>query len=153
MTVGAHMTVLTAIVVVFMLLELANVGSLYFVPGSTKFNALGVFAAWESSKNDPQVHGLVRYLACWVAGTKLIFLGLLAVVLTLGPPRLVMASVAVLIATILTFYWRLFPLIRRMDADGQLTVPGYSKVLGVMIALFVVALGVGLAFGLRSYPG
>jgi len=38
-----------------------------------------------------------------------------------------------------TFYWRLFPLIRRLDARGQLVTPGYSKVLGFAVALGVAA--------------
>ena len=75
------MDVPTAALALFGLLELMNVGVLYFAPGSRKANGVGVFTAWEKSKADPQVHEFVRYLVSWVAGTKAIFLGLLAVVL------------------------------------------------------------------------
>ena len=71
------MTVLIAITCVFLLLEIANVAALYFRPGTAKFNAVGVFRAWEASKEHPEIHDLVRYLVYWVAGTKLIFILLL----------------------------------------------------------------------------
>jgi hypothetical protein len=35
---------------IFLLLEITNVLTLYFVPGSTKANGVGVFNAWEKSK-------------------------------------------------------------------------------------------------------
>jgi len=38
--------------------------------------------------------------------------------------------------TISSFYWRLFPLIRKMDSQSQIEPPGYSKSLGWMIAGF-----------------
>ena len=78
------MTVLIAITAVFLLLEIANVAALYFNPGSAMFNAVGVFRAWETSKEHPEVHDLVRYLTFWVAGTKLIFILLLGSVLIFG---------------------------------------------------------------------
>ena len=48
-------------------MEIANVLSLYFKPESKMFNGIGVFKAWEKSKEDPEVHDLVRYLVFWVA--------------------------------------------------------------------------------------
>lgn len=144
------MTVLLSIVAVFLFLEIANVMALYFATGSDKFNALGVFAAWEASKEYPEIHALVRYLAYWVAGTKLIFISLLVVVLMLGDARVQVASVGVLMLSILSFFWRLFPLIRGMDARGQLIPRGYAKVLGGMIVGFLAALGTGLGFGIAA---
>ena len=78
------MVALTVAIGLFGLLELMNVAVLYFMPGSRKANGVGVFAAWERSKADPELHQFVRYLVYWVAGTKLIFLALLAVLLLLG---------------------------------------------------------------------
>ena len=80
------MVALTVAIGLFGLLELMNVAVLYFPPGSRKANGVGVFAAWEKSKADPELHQFVRYLVYWVAGTKLIFLALLAVVLVLVGP-------------------------------------------------------------------
>jgi hypothetical protein len=47
-------------------------------------------------------------------------------------------SVLALIIAILSFYWRLFPLVRKMDQNGQIEPGNYSVVLGVMIFVFVV---------------
>lgn len=141
------MPVLTTIVILFLVLETANVAALYFRPGSDKFNALGVFSAWEASKRDPEVHDLVRYLVWWVAGTKLIFIALLATVLVLGDEQLKVVAVGALILAIASFFWRLFPLLRQIDARGQLESPGYSKTLGIMIAVFMATLLVGLVSG------
>ena len=104
------MVALTVAIGLFGLLELMNVAVLYFMPGSRKANGVGVFAAWERSKADPGLHQFVRYLVYWVAGTKLIFLALLAVVLVLGSDQAKAASAAVLALSIAVFFWRMFPL-------------------------------------------
>ncbi len=137
------MAALTLAIGVFGLLELMNVAVLYFAPGSRKANGVGVFAAWERSKADPEVHQFVRYLVCWVAGTKLIFLSLLAIVITMGSDETRTAAAAVLAISISVFFWRMFPLARQMDAAGQMLPSGYSKVLGVMIAVMVVVFAIG----------
>lgn len=136
------MVALTVAIGLFGLLELMNVAVLYFVPGSRKANGVGVFAAWERSKADPELHRFVRYLVYWVAGTKLIFLALLAVILVMGSDQASVATAAVLALSISVFFWRMFPLARRMDAEGQMEPPGYSKVLGVMIRVMVVVFAV-----------
>ncbi len=144
------MTALIVITGVFLLLETANVLALYFHPGSDKFNALGVFRAWEASKDHPEIHDLVRYLAYWVAGVKLIVIVLVVAILAFGDDRMRVIAVGALILSILSFFWRLFPLARAMDARSQLNPPGYAKVLGGMIVGFLVALGVALGLGLLS---
>ena len=65
------------IVIVFLVMEVLNVLTLYFSPGSKTANSAGIFKAWEKSKNDPEVHDMVKYLVYWVAGTKVIFISLL----------------------------------------------------------------------------
>ena len=72
------MDILSIVILIFLLLETSNVIMLYFVPETKKGNGIGVFNAYEKSKNDPEVHALVKYLIIWVAGTKLIFIALLA---------------------------------------------------------------------------
>ena len=129
---------LTWAIGLYVLLECSNVAALYFAPGSRRANAMGVFTAWEKSKADPEVHDLVRYLVSWVAGTKLIFLALLVVILTTAPATTRTLAGVVLAASIATFFWRLFPLARRIDAAGGLTPRGYSKTLGLMIAGMIV---------------
>lgn len=139
------MHVLTAAIVIFGLLELMNVGVLYLAPGSRKANGVGVFTAWERSKADPQVHQFVRYLVYWVAGTKLIFLGLLAVVLITGTEQTKAATSGVLALSIGVFFWRMYPVARQIDSDGNMRPVGYSRTLGVMIAAMVAVFAIGAA--------
>lgn len=137
----------TIVIVAFMLLETTNVLALYFAPGSRYANAVGVFNAWERSKQDPQVHDLVRYLVYWVAGAKLIFLALLGLIVWIGSAEMQrMALVALALAT-LSFYWRLFPLIRKQDQQGLISPKNYSLVLAGMIAVFIAAFLLGAMFG------
>lgn len=127
------------VILAFMLLELSNVLALYFYPGSKYANAVGVFAAWEKSKQYPDIHDFVRYLVYWVAGVKLIFLLLLVVIVffsDLNSQRMSLLALAVATAS---FFWRLFPLIRKMDRKGQVEPRNYSVVLGVMIFVFIAA--------------
>jgi hypothetical protein len=126
------------VIVVFMLLELSNVLAMYFAPGSKNANAVGAFSAWEKSKQDPEIHDFVKYLVYWVAGTKLIFLCLLGVILLFGNDQVKRMGLVALCLATLSFYWRLFPLIRKMDRNGQINPKNYSIVLGVMISIFIV---------------
>ena len=125
-------------------MEVLNVLTLYFSPGSKTANAVGIFKAWEKSKNDPEVHDMVKYLVYWVAGTKVIFISLLIVVIIFGDFLTQNVSIIALIISIATFYWKLFPLIRKMDKNDQLRPKGYSKVLGFMISGMIIALVAGL---------
>jgi len=134
---------ISIVLIGFDILESTNVIALYFFPESRYANSVGVYKAYEQSKQDPVVHDFVRYLVNWVAGTKLIFLLLLLVILfTADTEGLFFTGLAMAVA-VSSFFWRLFPLVRRMDREGQIEPAGYSKLLGVMIAamalIFVVA--------------
>jgi hypothetical protein len=126
------------VILAFLLLESSNVLALYFAPGSKYANAVGVFSAWEKSKQDPEIHDFVRYLVYWVAGAKLIFLFLLGGILLFGNAELQRISLVAVCITTVSFYWRLFPLIRKMDRRGQINPKNYSLVLGGMISVFIV---------------
>ena len=76
--------IVTIAIIAFLVLETLNVLMLYFTPGTHRGNGLGVFNAYEKSKADAEVHALVKYLINWVAGTKLIFIALLIVILITG---------------------------------------------------------------------
>ena len=108
-------------------------------------NGVGVFNAWERSKADPEMHQFIRYLVYWVAGTKLIFIALLLVILFATGESTKLLTAVALIASILSFYWRLYPIIKSEDKSGHITPSGYSRTLAIMIAgfvgLFAVALG------------
>jgi hypothetical protein len=122
----------------FILLEGMNVIALYFFPDTKLANSVGVFKAWHKSKNDPELHNFVKYLVNWVAGTKLIFIFLLIVILFTADEQTIRFTAIALIISIASFFWRLFPLIRKMDRDDQIDPKNYSKVLGWMILGFIL---------------
>jgi hypothetical protein len=141
-------TILSIAITLFILLEILNVLTLYFNPGSQLGNGIGVFSAWEKSKADPEMHQFVRYLVFWVAGTKLIFIALLLVILfTTGESTQQLTMVA-MVASIASFFWRLFPMIKAMDKAGHITPPGYSKTLGMMIAGFIGLFAIALVWSI-----
>ena len=132
------------VIAIFLCLETGNILILYFMPDSRLANGMGAFRAWEKSKEDPEIHDLTSYLVNWVAGTKLIFIGLLALLLFTADQQALLLTAGVMAVTISSFYWRLFPQIRKMDREGQIEPPNYSKTLGWMIlgliALFLAAI-------------
>ena len=132
---------------IFILLEFSNVASLYFFPGSKRANAVGVFSAWEKSKQYPEIHDLVRYLVYWVAGAKLIFLLLLGLIVAFADLTLQRLSLVALALATLTFFWRLFPLVRKMDHEGQLQPQKYSLVLGGLIMALIILFTLAAIFG------
>jgi len=138
--------IITIVTIGFLIMEAANVATLYFFPGSKYANGVGVFKAWEKSKSDPEIHNFVKYLVNWVAGTKLIFILLLIVILLVADDRtLVFAGIA-LVISIASFFWRLFPLIRKMDRTGQIEPEKYSVALGWMIAVFILVFAAAVIF-------
>lgn len=132
------MNILQVGILVFTIIEFLNIMTLYFNPGSQIGNGVGVFNAWEKSKEDPQVHEFIKYLVYWVAGAKLIFIMMAIVVIILGNQMTQIFTVVALIISILSFYWRLFPMIIKMDKSGDITPKGYSKTLGIIITAFIV---------------
>ena len=145
------MDILFIVIVLFAVIETLNVFTLYFKPGTRRGNGIGVFNAYQKSKADPDVHALVKYLINWVAGTKIIFISLLIVILILGNVTMRIFSVIALILSILTFYWRLYPAIRNMDKTGEITPKNYSKTLGIMIAGFIMIFTVTLILYLMFF--
>ncbi len=142
------MNILSIAIIIFLVLETVNVITLYFWPGSRLANGVGVFDAWEKSKADPELHQFIRYLVFWVAGTKLIFIALLLVILLTGGESTKTFTVVAMIASILSFFWRLFPIVKTLDKAGQITPAGYSKALGLMIGGFIMIFVVALLWSL-----
>ena len=131
------MNLLDISIIVFVIMETVNVCIMYFYPNSRKGNGVAIFNHWESSKKDEDTHMFARYMTNWVAGTKLIFILLLVVVLFTSDEITKILSVCVMIASIATYFWRLHPIVKRLDQKGQITPKGYSKTLGLMIAGFL----------------
>ncbi len=132
------MNILQIGILIFTVIEVGNIIMLYFNPDSRIGNGIGVFNAWEKSKQDPEIHKFAGYLVNWVAGTKLIFIMMAIVVIIFGNPLTQLFTVIVLIISILSFFWRLYPTILRMDKRGEVTPKGYSKTLLIMITSFIV---------------
>ncbi|HEY89224.1 MAG TPA: hypothetical protein G4N98_05760 [Thermoflexia bacterium] len=140
------MNSLSVAISIFIGLESLNVLTLYFNPGARLGNGIGVFNAWEKSQEDPEMHQFIRYMVFWVAGTKLIFIALLLVILFSAGESTQRLTVVAMIASIASFFWRLFPLIKSLDKAGHVTPPGYSKTLGLMIAGFIGLLALAWAW-------
>ena len=144
------MSILSIAIIIFIVLESLNVLTLYFNPGSQIGNGIGVFNAWERSKADPEMHQFIRYLVFWVAGSKLIFIALLFVVLLSTGESTQLLTVVAMIASISSFFWRLLPIIKSLDKAGHITPPGYSKTLAIMITCFIGLFAVALVWSLIS---
>ena len=138
------MSLLLIVAIVFVLMEFSNVLVMYFRPGSTKANSVGIFNAWEKSKQDPEIHNFVKYLINWVAGTKLIFLLLLTVIILFASPAVQFIGIIALVISISTFYWRLYPIIRSMDKEDQITPKNYSRTVAVMILVMIIVFSLAL---------
>jgi hypothetical protein len=134
------MNLMMIVIAGFLVLETTNVVALYFFPDSKLANSIGVFNAWEKSKGDPEIHNFVKYMVNWVAGTKLIFILLLVVILFTADEQTLLLTGIALVLSIAVFFWRLFPLVRRMDRDDQLDPKNYSSVLGWMILGMIIFL-------------
>lgn len=142
------MDVLAIAMALFAVLEVSNVVLLYFQPTSRLGNGVGVFNAYEKSKSDPEIHEFVRYLVNWVAGTKLIFILLLVVIIATGSDVTKTWSAIVMVLSIGTYFWRLHPIIKQMDMEKRITPVGYSRTLGIMIASFMAVFVISLIVSL-----
>jgi len=120
-------------IIAFIILETGNIMMMYFLPDSKMGNGVGVFKAWEKSKTDPEIHNFAKYMVNWVAGTKVIFILLLIVFLVWGDDKTLLFVGAAMTLSIATFFFRLFPIIKDMDQNGQIDPKGYSKTLRWMI--------------------
>lgn len=130
--------ILDVVIVLFVFLELGNVMILYFSPNSKQGNGVAVFNPWFKSKHNETEKLFVKYLVNWVAGSKLIFIGLLLVVLFTASETTKLWAVMVMSVAIATYYFRLHPYIKQLDVLGEITPKGYSKKLLIMITSFIV---------------
>lgn len=115
-----------------------------------QMNAVGVFNVWEKSKKDPETHSLISYLVYWVAGTKLIIVSLLSVILMLGDPTIKIIGVFVLALTITSFYWKMYPIVKSLDRNNHLAPHGYHKTLSIIIAVITIALSLSALYAYIS---
>lgn len=138
------MDILSVAIIIFCIMELGNVLILYFMPDSKLGNGVAVFDSWRDVKKDNALDLFAHYMAYRVAGVKLIFIFLLLVVLFTGTELTKMWAVIAMILSIATYFWKLHPIIKKLDKMNKITPKGYSKILGLMISgfllMFVLAL-------------
>ena len=123
---------------IFVFIEFLNIMILYSDPSSKMGNGVGVFNDYFDLKENKEVNDFIGYLINWVAGAKLIFIMIGIVVVIFGNYNTQLFTVVALIISILSFYWRLFPTIKKLDKAGKISPTGYYKTLHYMILSFVV---------------
>lgn len=132
------MNLLNFAIIIFIVLETMNVAILYFRPDSKKGNGVAVFNHYHKSQTSEEARLFIKYMINWVAGTKLIFILLLIVILFTGNELTKILSIFSMIIAISTYYFRLDPIIKKIDGGGGLTPGGYSKTLKTMITGFII---------------
>lgn len=128
------MNALQICLLVFVIIETLNMLELYFMQDKCVFNGICLFSGWDKSKEDPEVHRLVRYLLNWLAGMKMLVVGLVLVLIFTAPKQTLLLSAISMVITIGSFYWRMYPMISKADDEGQLKRKGRSRMLGKMVA-------------------
>ena len=131
------MVILNLAILLFVMMESANVLILYFAPNSKLGNGVAVFNPWFHAKENEPSELFAKYMVNWVAGTKLIFIVLLLVIVFTGSELTKLLAVFAMILSIATYYFRLHPIIKKLDSMGEITPKGYSKVLFYMITGFM----------------
>ena len=133
---------------VFIFIEILNVIILYTNPTSKMGNGVGVFDSYIEIKEENKE--FVNYLVNWVAGAKLIFIMVGIVVVVFGDYLTQLFTVIAMIISIGSFYWKLFPAIKRLDSKGKISPKGYYKTLNYMILSFIIGFIVVLVVALLS---
>ena len=136
--------ILDIAIIIFCIMELGNVLILYFKPDSKLGNGVAVFDAWKDVKEDKNLDLFVHYMAYWVAGVMLIFIFLLLVVLLTGNETTKIWAVVAMIISIATYFWKLHPIIKKLDSLNKISPKGYSKTLGLMISGFLLMFSTAL---------
>lgn len=131
-------------IIIFCIMELGNVLILYFKPDSKLGNGVAVFDAWKDVKENKNLDLFAHYMAYWVAGVKLIFIFLLLVVLLTGNETTKIWAVVAMIISIATYFWKLHPIIKKLDSLNKISPKGYSKTLGLMISGFLLMFSTAL---------
>lgn len=145
------MNILQIGILVFTVIETLNILMLYGAPGMKIGNAVGVFNAWSKVQENEELKDFAHYMVYWVAGAKLIFIMAGIVVIIWGNVETQMAICAAMIISIASFFYKLYPIIRKMDKKGQIEPKGYSKTLLMMIVAFIVGFIVVLTVGIIQY--
>ncbi len=132
------MNVLSIAILIFIILESANIIILYFFPEFKLGNGISVFNEYFNTQKNESSGLFVKYLVNWVAGSKLVFVALLFVVLFLGNDFIKIHSLAFMCVAVSSYYFMLHPIVKTLDENGDITPKGYSKTLFITITSFIV---------------
>lgn len=138
------MDILSISIIFFCIMEFSNVLILYFKPSSKLGNGVAVFNTFKSVEKDEELNLFTHYMVYWVAGVKLIFIFLLVVILLTGTELTKMYAVIAMIISIATYFFKLHPIIKKLDNMNKITPKGYSKTLGLMISTFLIVFSIAL---------
>lgn len=138
------MNILQVVISVFLLLEIMNIIVLYRKPEMKEGNGIGIFKVLDDIEPGNQVHQLIRYLTNWIANAKFIFVALGIVVIIFGDDAVQFHAALALAFSIMMFYFTLYPILKKLDEEGQLAVKGYSKTLAYTILSFFLTFIAGV---------
>lgn len=138
------MDILSVAIIIFCTMEFGNILILYFMPNSKLGNGVAVFDSWRDPKKEESLDLFAHYMSYWVVGVKLIFIFLLLVILFTGSELTKVWAVVAMILSITTYFWKLHPIIKKLDNMGKISPKGYSKVLGLMITGFLIMFSAAL---------
>ena len=139
---------ITILIIAFCVLELGNVIMMYVMPEFKFSNGIGVFNAWNNSKSDDETHALAKYLVRWVANSKVIFIGLLILILILGSELLQLYSMLVMAVTTILFFITMFPIIWKADRKGQINPKNYAIIVFVEVLVITGAFTTAFVLGI-----
>ncbi len=131
-------------IILFIIMESANVLILYFKPEFKYGNGVAVFKQWEKSKANEDEHLFAKYMTSWVAGSKLIFIALLIVIVMYGNEEIKVFSVIAILISIASYFFRLRGIVTKLDQRGMIQPKGYSTTLTMMICGFLVMFALAL---------
>ncbi len=132
------MNILDIAIMAFVLMEVSNVIILYFFPSFKYGNGVAVFNNLTPYVTDKNLSLFARYMINWVAGTKLIFIMLLLVILLTGAEDIKVYSLIVMILSIATYFVGLHPIMKKLDENNMITPRGYSKTLFINILIIII---------------
>ncbi len=138
------MNIVDIAIIAFIIMEVSNVIILYFFPSFKYGNGVAIFNNLTPFVKDDNLKIFSKYMINWVAGTKLIFIVLLIVILLEGSEALKIYALIAMILSIATYFVGLHPSIKKLDENNMITPKGYSKTLFIMIIMIIISFSLSL---------
>ncbi len=134
------MWLLNAVIIIFIVLELLNIGIIYFNIDFKYGNSIHIFKFTKKAKDNDGTKLFVNYMSNWVANSKFIFIVLLFIILFTGNEITKLITVIALIPSVAMYYLKLHNILVKLDNINELNPKGYSK------TLFLIITGIILMF-------